>query len=280
MVTVISNLAKPGAAETLAKVVKWLQAHNIAFVLPKEEAEQLGLAKAGAKPDTLFKESKYVLAIGGDGTTLRALRLMGKQLLPFLGINLGKVGFLMEVLPQDIETALKKLFQHKYSLDLRSLLEVEVEFQGNSKISRFALNDVAIGRDEFGRLLKIAVYINNWHFSDYAADGVVVATPTGSTAFSFSAGGPFISPSSEVFVLTPICPHSLFNRSFVFSSKEELVFKPLADGGLAKVTVDGQVLAGVPTVVRVRLAKEKFPFINVNGSSYFAKVKSLAGVRP
>lgn len=275
MVTVISNPAKPGVAETLAKVVKWLKAHHIPFVLPKEEAKQFGLAEAGVETEALFKKSQYVLAIGGDGTTLRALRLMGKELLPLLGINLGKVGFLMEVLPQDIETALEKLLAQKYSLDLRSLLEVEVEFQDGVKTSCFALNDVAVGRDEFGHLLKIAVYINNWHFTDYAADGVVVATPTGSTAFSFSAGGPFISPNSEVFVLTPICPYSLFNRSFVFSIKEELLFKLFADGSLAKVTVDGQVLSGVPVAVRVRLAKEKFPFINVNGSSFFAKVKSF-----
>jgi NAD+ kinase len=267
MVTVISNPAKPGVAEALAKVVNWLKKHNIAFVLPKAEAEQFGLAEAGVETAVLFKDSKYVLAIGGDGTTLRALRMMGKQLLPLLGINLGKVGFLMEVPPQAIETALQKLFTHKYHLDLRSLLEVEVQFQDNSKTSRFALNDVAIGRDEFGRLLKIAVYINNWHFTDYAADGVVVATPTGSTAFSFSAGGPFISPASEVFVLTPICPHSLFNRSLVFSDKEELLFKPQADGGLAKVTVDGQLLAGKPVTVRVRLAKEKFPFISIWGQT-------------
>lgn len=284
MITIIPYLKKPGVAEALTKVVDWLKERQVPFVLPEEEAALLGLQAAAAKNADLFAHSQFVITIGGDGTTLKAFRMMTPKLLPTLGINLGEVGFLMQVSPENIQTALEKLFTHQYHLDERSLLAVEITFADGTQSSYLALNDVALGQAEFGRLVKIDVFLNEQFFLTYAADGLVVATPTGSTAYSFSAGGPFISPKNELFVLTPICPHSLFNRSLILGPGESvrLVPKKGQSTGLAKVSIDGGTLEGVPAEVKVKLATQKFQFLNVNGLSFFATLKEKLAkwVRP
>ncbi len=223
--------------------------------------------------DDLFNDVDIAVVLGGDGTTLRALRLMRHRTVPVLGVNLGEMGFLMWVSPDDIEAAFEKVAAGGFRVEERHMLAATIRLDDGREINRVALNDILVGREEFSRLIKVEVLIDGRHFCDYAADGVLVSTPTGSTAYAFSAGGPVISPSADVFAMVPICPHSLNNKSLVFSASERLTLKPRLTETIARagVSIDGVALAdlGKVAAVDICVAEERFKFISLNGPDFY-----------
>jgi NAD+ kinase len=272
-VAVIPYIRKSGVVDTTRRLVDWLSARDIAISIPEVEAAELGLARYSASDRELFDGADLAVALGGDGTVLRVLRLMGDRTIPILGVNLGEMGFLMWVKAHDLETALEQIQTGRFSLEERRMLRVKIELADGVILSRVALNDVLIGREEFSRLIKLEVLINDRLFCRYAADGVLVSTPTGSTAYAFSAGGPIISPGAEVFSMVPICPHSLNNRSLVFSGHEELTIRPLADEPMTRtgVSIDGVAIHDLGPVagITIGLAETKFKFISLNGPDFY-----------
>ncbi len=165
-----------------------------------------------------FSEDVVTIVLGGDGTILTAIRDTGFMKGPVIGVNLGKLGFLTEVEPASIEKALKKLIDDDFTVEKRLLLEGRV---GNEDYVR-ALNDVVLTRNGGLRIVGFNISVNGQELSDYLADGVIIATPTGSTGYNLSAGGPIASPASDLMILTPICPHSLNHRSIILSCKDEI----------------------------------------------------------
>lgn len=272
-VAIVPYVRKPGVKDILSRVVTWLEGHNVDINIPHIEADEVGLERYAVADDSLFEGVDVAVALGGDGTTLRALRLMGDDTVPVLGVNLGEIGFLMWVSPDEIEDALERVLTGDFRVEERHMLEADIRFDDDRRITRLALNDILVGREEFSRLIKVDVMIDGRHFCTYAADGVLVNTPTGSTAYSFSAGGPVISPSADVFAMVPICPHSPNNTAHIFSAAQRLSLRPVLTETISRagVSVDGVTLRDLGRVaqVDVRLSDTRFKFISLNGPDFY-----------
>ena len=167
-----------------------------------------------------------ILVLGGDGTMLKAARDMkSRKRVPLLGINLGTLGYLTEVEPDNVETALSQLLSGDYELESRMMLNGSIYRKNGEKQEDWALNDIVISKSGVGQVINYNVYVNRKLLHKYVADGMIVTTPTGSTGYNLSAGGPIVEPSAKLLVLTPICPHTMNQRSVVLSSEDEVVIE-------------------------------------------------------
>lgn len=170
--------------------------------------------------DGLYRKADLILSMGGDGTLLSSVAKAGLYGKPVMGINLGNLGFLSE-LERDELSGMEKLFKGEYSIDERMMIECSFK-SGNERLTFHCLNDSIVSRGTFPRMIKSKVYVSGNLAEEYTSDGIIVATPTGSTAYSLSAGGPIVSPGLDIMTITPICPHSLNSRSLVVGGEEEI----------------------------------------------------------
>ena len=219
-----------------------------AAVLARHASERLaahGIDVRGPAEDdrgTLDPEGlDVIISLGGDGTMLRAVDLAYEAGVPVLGVNVGQMGYLAEVEPDDFDAALDRLVAGDYEVAERMVLEMTVVSAGTARGHWFALNEAVLEKVHTGRLARLEVEINGTYFTTYAADGVIVATPTGSTAYSFSARGPIVSPRNRCVLLTPVSPHMLFDRSLVLAPEETLRFR-VCDNHSVALTLDGREL--------------------------------------
>jgi NAD+ kinase len=219
------------AARLVAQATERLTAHGIDVRCPKFDD--------GADLDT--EGLDVVISLGGDGTMLRAVDMAYEAGVPVLGVNVGQMGYLTEVEPSEFESALERLVAGDYEVAERMVLEITVESEGSAHGRWFALNEAVLEKVHTGRLARLDVDINGSFFTSYAADGVIVATPTGSTAYSFSARGPIVSPRHRCLLLTPVSPHMLFDRSLVLAPEETLRFT-VEDDRCVVLTADGREL--------------------------------------
>jgi NAD+ kinase len=213
------------------------------------KTEVLGLAEEVAdrandrvKPvsEDELAQADLVVSLGGDGTMLRAFRLTFERRVPVLGVNLGRLGFLAEVDIPDLAEALSAIDDHRYTVESRSALCASID-----GIDAIAFNDIALVRVPGHGMTEVLLHVEGHPFVEYAADAVVVATPTGSTAYSFAAGGPIVSPRAEGLVVTPAAPHSAFNRALFLSSGEKLALEVMPTSGEIAVEADGRLLGQV-----------------------------------
>lgn len=193
------------------------------------------------EPDSLFNNEDFtadmVISIGGDGTFLYAARLVGDKNIPIIGLNTGRLGFLADISPDEIDQTINEIMNNEYDIESRSLLQLCCN---NSNIKhRFALNDIAILKRDDASMITIQTKINDSYLATYQSDGLIVATPTGSTAYSLSSGGPIIEPNSESFVITPIAPHSLNVRPFVIKDNNSVNLKIESRNHSYLVSIDG-----------------------------------------
>lgn len=170
----------------------------------------------------LTEEADCILVLGGDGTLLRAARKLSDRGIPFLGINLGHLGYLAEIERQNVQMALQKLIEDDYTVEERMMLTGSVHVDGRQTGQDVALNDIVINRHGNLRVVNYDVYVNDQYLNSFTADGMIVSTPTGSTGYSLSAGGPIVSPTASMLLLTPICPHTLNSRSIIFSGEDRI----------------------------------------------------------
>ena len=213
-----------------------------------------------------------VAVLGGDGTILRALRLMGEKMVPVLGVNLGTMGFLAECAPEALEEAVRRLAAGDYRLEERMLLRVERE-GGESSL---ALNDVVISRGACQRVLQADVTVDGQAAARFSGDGLVISSPTGSTAYSLSAGGPVVVPQLDCIVLAPVCPHTFSARPMVVSgeSQIEAALAPRGAGGRLMLSIDGgDGIALERAVIRVRRAQERLPFVRFGENRFFSSLR-------
>ena len=224
-----------------------------------------------------------VLVLGGDGTLLQAARELLQRHIPLLGINLGPLGFLTSAEKSELPKCLDSVLDDSCSIDERMMLE-GVAYHGSEKIQmNIALNDVIIARAGFSRLVELKIYVNGELLSIYNADGIIVSTPTGSTGYSLSAGGPIIFPQTDVIVITPICPHSLQARSLVVSGEDRIMIeigrRRKTQKEEAMVTFDGRSAQELETGDRIEIykAQETTQLIRLKGRSFYQVLQNKIG---
>jgi NAD+ kinase len=237
VVGIVPHRDRPVAHDLARRAAHRLQQIGIEVRVPAADAAVAGLSELGAGDDEFPAGLDLAISLGGDGTMLRTVDLAYETGAAILGVNIGQLGYLTEVEPVDLDLALERLLAGEYEVDERMVLEVAVT--SDAAPGRWwALNEVVIEKEQHGRLVRLDVSINGAFFTTYAADGVIVATPTGSTAYSFSARGPIVSPQHRCLLLTPVSPHMLFDRSLVLGPDEELRFRVTGDRPVV-FTIDG-----------------------------------------
>jgi NAD+ kinase len=234
--------------EAVTAVLDWAARKGAQVLGIESEIRRLNCAAIPVTPEELGRRSDLVVSLGGDGTMLRAMRLADGQRAPVLGVNLGKLGFLAEVDVPDLPGALSAIDENRFTVEPRLAVDAVI---GGEVVTAF--NDVATVRFPGQPTAKVEVRAAGHPFVSYAADAVVVATPTGSTAYSFSAGGPIVSPAVEALVVTPAAPHSGYDRGLVLSIQDSLTLEILPTSGRLAVEVDGPVAAHVDVGDRIEL---------------------------
>lgn len=260
---------KGTALRIAVQTAEQLQQAGVRVVLEPKAARAIGRSDLALEA-RLWHQLDGAIVLGGDGALLRAARLLTKYKLPLLAVNVGRLGFLTELEAVELPAALPKLLTGHYDIEERMMLKA-CHYQANSGKKRFvALNDAVITRGTFARIIRIEVVIGDEVVLDYSGDGIVVATPTGSTGYSLSAGGPIVNPRIDSLILTPICPHALASRSIVVHPEEQVVVRVKASHPDIMMTIDGQVGRGMvsgdwvtisraPEPVRlVRLGRDRF----------------------
>jgi NAD+ kinase len=225
-VTAVGIVPHPQRAGAYAeRAARFLMERGVEVRVPAPDATDVGLSGLGCDLATFSTGLDFAVSLGGDGTMLRTVDLVASEGVPVLGVNLGQLGFLTEVEPAQLEDALGRALAGEGQILERMVLSVVVDSDGQAAGKWLALNEAVLEKCSSGHLVRLAVSINGKFFTTYAADGVIVATPTGSTAYNFSAQGPIVSPSHRCLILTPVSPHMLFHRSLVLGPEEELEFE-------------------------------------------------------
>ena len=242
----------------------------------EEAAQMLEVARLGQPEEELAERADLLVVFGGDGTILRAARLAAGRSVPILGINMGGFGFLAEVGTDDFAAALPDLLAGRYHLDERMMLQADVESRAAAAQSLLALNDMVVTKSGIARVLRLRVSVNGEHLASYPADGVIVATPTGSTAYSLSAGGPILDPRVQALVITPISPHTFNSRAVVVAGDDVVTVEVAAPDPEATLTVDGRVGVTLTAVRRVivRRAAQRTRFVRLGDRSFYGILRT------
>jgi NAD+ kinase len=226
------------AREVADRAVRILEQARVEIRVPRSDAEAIGLDRYAWDPEKFASRLDFAVSLGGDGTMLRTVDLVAGEGIPVLGVNVGQLGYLTEIEAPQMETGIQRMLTGDYRISERMILQVTVASDGTIQ-SRMALNEAVLEKVSSGHLVRLAVSINGKFFTTYAADGVIVATPTGSTAYNFSARGPIVSPQHRCLVLTPVSPHMLFDHSLVLGPDEELSFEITGDPAVGLI-LDGR----------------------------------------
>ncbi len=254
---IIGNLEKAGLTKAVPVLVAALDQSGIEYVIEEEIVRLLDSKRfkgnQTGKREACVHGVDMVFALGGDGTMLAAARLVGTLGTPILGINLGKLGFLAEVAPEEIQKAIAEIIAGKYRIEERLVLEATVSQRPGSVM--FGLNDVVVDKSRSSRLIDVQVYINDAFAVNYRADGLIMSTPTGSTAYALSSGGPIVVPTSHVIGITPISPHTLSGRPLIIPDTDtiRIAIKDQKDEVL--ISADGQEEAVLTPPVEVRIKR-------------------------
>jgi NAD+ kinase len=237
-VGLVAHHDRAQAGELAQRAVIWLEERGHRVVMVDDDAVVLGLGELACGPDFGAEGLDLVVSLGGDGTVLRAVELVDGADTPLLGVNVGQLGYLTAVEPASMELALDAFFTDGHTIEERMLVDVEVETAGGIVRTR-ALNDAVIEKREGSHTVRLLVSIDGAVFTSYAADGLIVATPTGSTAYALSARGPIVSPRHRALLLTPVSPHMLFDRTLVLDPVEEVEIEVIGTR-TAQLFVDGR----------------------------------------
>ena len=271
-VGIISRPRREDIARVVPPLVKWLQAHGAEVACDSETGDCLGpLAVQMRKREELPGCTDLLIVLGGDGTLLSAARLAAQRKVPILAVNLGGLGFLTTVSQDELYLILEEIFSGKHRVSERVMLEAEIVRAGGVARRQIALNDAVLNKGALARIMDLELRVDGEYVTTYKADGLILSTPTGSTAYSLAAGGPIVYPIVEAFVVTPICPHTLTNRPLVIpdSATIEVDFK--AGDDAVFLTLDGQI--GIELVrgdrIRVHKAAEKLLLVRPAKKTYY-----------
>jgi len=261
---IITNSEKDKNLETTRRILEYLSAHGKTCTIREHQGKcpLLGKSPGRYTDDAWIPEgTECILVLGGDGTLIQAARDTVNRSIPLLGVNLGNLGYLAEIEKSGVIDALDHLLLDDYTIEPRMMLEGTVHREKGESIRDIALNDIVVNRAGALRILDYEILVNGEPLNRYAADGVIVSTPTGSTGYSLSAGGPIISPKASMIVVTPICPHTLTARSIVLSGTDQVTLR-LGSGRRTEreeafVTFDGEVSVPIVTGDYVEIKKSR-----------------------
>lgn len=233
-----------------------------------------------ATADEFERGFDIMFALGGDGTFLRAAALAAPSGTPLLGVNLGRLGFLAGVERDDLSAAVEAIARGDARIAERLALEATIEVSGQERARLWALNDISITKLAPGRMIKLALAIGDEPFTQISADGILVASPTGSTAYSFSAGGPIVAPGLDAIIVTAVAPHLIVDRSLVVSASTEVIIQILPDPDAVAVCADGHPHVDAPTdsVVRVRRSPHPLRVVEISGLPFWSLVQRKFGL--
>jgi len=273
---IIGNITKPAIKEVLENLLYYLKSKQIDFVVDKELAHWFKNAggtfnieeKSKLPEKELRNHCNILIALGGDGTMLHAARVIGKYGIPILGVNLGKLGFLAEISIDELHECIDDIENDNIFIDER--LAVQVNASGDGNIY-YALNDIVLDRGASARVINIETIVDNDYLATYVADGIILSTPTGSTAYSLSTGGPIVIPNSEVLVINPISPHTLSARPVIVPARSVIKVKILEHNQPVHLMVDGQeeYFYQTPSEFILQKAPFKIKLVKRKGRNYF-----------
>ncbi len=273
---IISRPRRSNLAVVVPPLLKWLEARGVQTLFDEETASSLSDGSKGQTRQRVADASQLLLVLGGDGTMLAAARLAAPRGIPILPINMGSLGFLTSFTVDELHPALDDTLEGRFSLSERVMISVELERAGKVIDNQRVLNEMVVNKGALARMIELELTIDSDFVCRYRADGLIVATPTGSTAYSLSAGGPIVHPAVEAFVITPICPHTLSDRPLVVRDSSCIEMKLSGNTESVFLTLDGQ--RGIPLQptdrVRVCRAKEMLKLIQPRKKSYFEILRS------
>jgi len=230
VVGLVVHEQRPEAHQLAREATRWMTDRNHKVRLPKGDAEAVGLPEHGIAPEELAAGLDLVVTLGGDGTILRAVGLVSRAGVPILGVNLGRLGYLADLEPEGLTEALERFLCGDYTIEERMMVSAHIERAGEERAEvpllpsagMWALNEVVVERPAAGHTVHVAVSVEGRFWTTYAADGLIVATPTGSTAYAFSAGGPIVSPNVRAMLMTPVSAHMSFDRSLIVDAGDSV----------------------------------------------------------
>jgi NAD+ kinase len=272
---IIGNLDKPELSNAVALLVSRLDRSGMEYMLETSLAallEKNGVRfklKWTGTREHCHKDVDMLVAFGGDGTMLAAARLVGAAGTPILGVNLGKLGFLAELAPEELQEAIGEILDRKFVVEKRLVLQANVS--GSPGKMLHGLNDVVVDKSRSSRMINVDVYINDVFAVTYRGDGLIISTPTGSTAYALSSGGPIVTPTSGVFGITPVSPHTLSGRPLIIPDTDTIRVVAQAHSDEILISVDGQEEAALkpPAEVKIRKATHTINLVKRSGRSYF-----------
>lgn len=288
-IMVQTNILKEKALLVSRRVILLLQQSGAEVLISLEQQQRIAeLLPEDARrsvrflpEEEIYEACQVIVVVGGDGTILRMAEPASRYHRPVLGVNCGTIGFMSEIEPEELEL-LQQLLDGNYTRDDRILLDVTVQDQtGQEVFRRAALNDAVVSRGFINKVLPLTVCVDGQEVFSFGGDGVIIATPTGSTAYSLAAGGPVLAPSSDCLVVTPICPHSLSVKSFVISAGSEVVVTPDCDGRQVFLSPDGedyQLKDGDRVILRK--SQRTFSLLRIKGQGFYEIIrKKLTNAR-
>jgi NAD+ kinase len=272
-VGIFANIKKARLIEIIGPFLEWLEARAIRVLMTEDLCRlfpSLSSNAGAVSQEDFAAQCDLVVAMGGDGTMLTAARIIGAREKPLLGVNLGSLGFLAEVSADDLYPRMERVLAGSSRIEKRMVLEAQVR-DGDTVKTFHALNDVVLDRGGSPRIIRIRVDVNGRFFNTFHSDGLIVATPTGSTAYSLSASGPIVVPTHECMILNPICSHSLSARPTVVPAESTAVLRLEASRHEALLSVDGQLHTAVDksTVIEIRRAAHSAHLITFDDHSFF-----------
>jgi NAD+ kinase len=270
----IAHTGKPGVADLIRTLAGLFERFSLPVLFEEKTADLAGLAAGGTVED-LGRQADLLVVLGGDGTILNVVGQLGDRIKPVFGINVGSLGFLTCANSSSCAEAVECIAAGKMVFSDRTLLEVTAQIAGKPSVTMTGLNDAVLSRGEVSRLVRLKTRVNGEPLTEFNADGLIVATPTGSTAYSLSAGGPILAPESGAFVITPICPHVLTNRSIIVGENAVIEVEVTEREYPVFLTVDGREPLPVEpgSTVAIRKSGRVLPLASLPGVSFFGVVR-------
>ncbi len=269
---IVPNIEKDINLEFTKKAIDWLLGKGCTVYTNEQVAEKLNMPECSADMKFIYEKSDFLLVLGGDGTILRVAKNSALHDTPLLGINLGTLGYLTDVEKGEAFSALERAINDNFKLENRMMLEASILTGGAGNETLIALNEVCISKGVFASMITMKMNINDEYIDDYRADGIIISTPTGSTAYNFSAGGPILKPDIEVISITPICPHMIYTRPSVISADDVIKIKIVGTKNSdALLILDGQTHHPLKygDEVIVRRSKYYTSIIKTNNKSFY-----------
>lgn len=277
---IIGNIDKLGLAVAVTQLIALLKKHGLGYLVDRnlaglfDEGTARGISAQCRTAEECAARSDIIVAFGGDGTILSVARLVGERETPILGVNLGKLGFLAEVAPEEMEGTIGAIIAKKFSVEERLVLEAASPNLAGRNM--FAVNDVVIDKSRSARLINLELFVNDVFAVAFRADGLIVSTPTGSTAYALSSGGPIVTPTSRVIGITPISPHTLSGRPLIIPDDSTIRIAVRGDVDEVMVSVDGQSEGIVvpPVEVSIKRASYVLKLVKMVDLSYFEVLRA------